>query len=101
MARIPLAHVHGADRGGAGLGAVLSGVKFDDLDGNGTRHAGEPGLEGGTVELDLDADGERDTGEPGLARVTVCLDRNDNGGLDDGEPSTTAEGQWARLTFDP
>src|SRR5262249_32573948 len=37
--------------------ARLSGMKFDDLNGNGRRDPFEPGLPGWTIQLDLDSDG--------------------------------------------
>src|SRR5262249_5715800 len=33
----------------------ISGVKFNDLNGNGVRDAGEPGLAGWTIVLDIDS----------------------------------------------
>ena len=36
---------------------TISGVKFDDLDADGLRDAGEPGLEGWTIQLDKDNNG--------------------------------------------
>jgi YVTN family beta-propeller protein len=42
----------------------------------------------GTKWSDLDGDGTRDAGEPGLAGVTIYLDLNCNGRLDEGEPRT-------------
>lgn len=49
------------------LGSI-SGAKFNDLNGNGSRNE-----------------------EPGLAQWTIYLDSNDNGVLDSGEPSTTTD----------
>jgi hypothetical protein len=47
----------------------------------------------GTKYHDLDADGTRDAGEPGLAGFRIYADTNDDGGFDAGEPSTfTADG---------
>jgi hypothetical protein len=45
---------------------------------------------------DLDADGIKDVGEPGLSGWTIYVDYNDNGVLDVGEPSavTTAGGLY-------
>jgi uncharacterized repeat protein (TIGR01451 family) len=43
---------------------AASGVKFDDVDGNGRRDAGEPGLSGWVIWADYDDDGVRDMGEP-------------------------------------
>lgn len=50
----------------------------------------------GTVFEDLDADGTRDTGEPGLAGVRVYADLNDDGTPSAGEPSfvTSPSGQY-------
>ena len=45
-------------------GAQTVGAKFNDLDGDGERDAGEPGLAGWTIYGDLDEDGEFDAGEP-------------------------------------
>ncbi|NQU76041.1 MAG: hypothetical protein HQ546_07005, partial [Planctomycetes bacterium] len=41
---------------------------------------------------DLDADGIRDVGEPGLAGWTIYIDSNANGLFDPGEPSTVTDG---------
>ncbi|MDC0175461.1 tandem-95 repeat protein [Planctomycetaceae bacterium] len=43
----------------------------------------------GTLVHDLDGDGTRDAGEPGLSGWTVFLDTNSDGVFDDGELSTT------------
>lgn len=51
----------------------ISGVKFDDTNGNGVR----------------------DEGEAGLAEWTIYLDLNENGELDDGEPLTTTDAEGA------
>ena len=50
-------------------GVTLTGVKFSDLDG----------------------DGVRDAGEPGVAGVTIFIDANHNGILDAGERSTVTD----------
>lgn len=47
-------------------GEILGGMKFDDLDGNGQRDPGEPGLGNWRVWIDLDGDGVRDVGEDTL-----------------------------------
>ncbi|MFL5780534.1 MAG: SdrD B-like domain-containing protein, partial [Thermoleophilaceae bacterium] len=44
--------------------ASVSGTQFEDLNGDGVRDAGEPGLAGWTVYVDYDNDGTRDAGEP-------------------------------------
>ncbi len=51
----------------------------------------------GTKYEDLDGDGTRDPGEPGLAGVTIYLDTNGNKTLDVGELTTTtdADGNYA------
>ncbi len=65
---------------------------------------------GGTIEgikfLDLNVDGVRDPGEPGLPNFTVYIDGNDNGIFDPGELSdvTDATGAYSidvPLTVDP
>jgi protocatechuate 3,4-dioxygenase beta subunit len=44
--------------------ASISGTKFHDLDGDGVKDAGEPGLPNWVIYLDLDNDGVKDVGEP-------------------------------------
>ncbi|KKL52884.1 hypothetical protein LCGC14_2280990, partial [marine sediment metagenome] len=44
-------------------GCTISGVKFNDLNGNGARDAGEPGLGGWTIYADDNDNGARDAGE--------------------------------------
>ncbi len=46
------------------LTSDISGMKFEDLNGNGAFDAGEPGLEGWTIFLDQNDDGVLDAGEP-------------------------------------
>ena len=46
------------------LMASISGLQFNDLNGNGALDGGEPGLAGWTVYLDLDHDHVLDGGEP-------------------------------------
>ena len=43
---------------------AITGVVFDDVDGDGVRDAGEPGRPGRSVFIDLNGDGERTIGEP-------------------------------------
>ncbi len=45
----------------------------------------------GTVYDDLNGDGVRNTGEPGLAGVTAYDDRNGNGTMDTGETNTVSD----------
>ena len=45
------------------LGGII-GEKFEDIDGDGIRDFGEPGIEGFIIYVDLDEDGVRDVGEP-------------------------------------
>src|SRR5215217_8755680 len=45
------------------LAASLAGFAFHDLNGDGARSGGEPGLAGWTVFLDADSDGQLDAGE--------------------------------------
>ncbi|MCA9206564.1 MAG: hypothetical protein KDA59_26100, partial [Planctomycetales bacterium] len=42
----------------------ISGQKFNDLDADGVKDVGEPGLMGWRIFVDLDNDGVRDAGEP-------------------------------------
>jgi hypothetical protein len=60
----PIVTTSGNDVGGVNFGnAVLngiSGVKFNDLNGDGIRQAGEPGLGGFTIFLDSNDNGVRD-----------------------------------------
>jgi hypothetical protein len=42
----------------------ISGTKFNDLNGNGVRDPGEPGLAGVTIFIDLHHDGTLDPGDP-------------------------------------
>lgn len=44
--------------------ASISGTKWEDLDGNASRNAGEPGIQGVVIYLDLNDDGTLDPGEP-------------------------------------
>ena len=52
---------------------------------------------------DVDGDGVRDAGEPGLPGATIFLDRNANGVLDAGEPAsiTDATGRYAFADLTP
>ena len=49
----------------------VTGVVFNDLDEDGVREAGEPGVAGVTLFTDHDGDGARDHGEP----ITITNDR--------------------------
>ena len=44
-------------------GSAISGQKFSDLNGNGVKDAGDPGLQGWTIYLDANANGRHDPGE--------------------------------------
>lgn len=50
--------------GSAAPAASATGFKWLDLNGDGVRDAGEPGLAGVYIYLDLDGDGRPDVGEP-------------------------------------
>ena len=61
----------------------ISGVKFNDLNGNGLRDAGESGIDGVTIYLDLNNDGQLDgtdvfqiTASGGLYSFSVTPDAN-------------------------
>ncbi len=47
-------------------GAIFGGVKFNDLNGDGTQNAGEPGLANWTIWIDLNGNGVKDAGEETL-----------------------------------
>jgi Ca2+-binding RTX toxin-like protein/Leucine-rich repeat (LRR) protein len=53
--------------------AAIYGTKFNDLNGNGTRDAGEPGLAGWRIFLDTNQNGSLDAGE-----VSTTTDANGN-----------------------
>jgi len=46
--------------------ADIFGTKYEDLDGDGQRDAGEPGLPGWRVWIDVNGNGSRDTFEPNM-----------------------------------
>jgi DNA-binding beta-propeller fold protein YncE len=78
--------------------AITSGLKL-------TRDLGvtaPPGsvLISGTKFEDLDGDGTRDEGEPGLGGWTIFVDRGGNNVLDPGEPTTTTDAN-GRFSFGP
>ncbi|MEB3218005.1 MAG: S8 family serine peptidase, partial [Nostocales cyanobacterium 94392] len=64
------------------------GQTVTDID-FGNRQVVPNGSISGTKWNDLDGDGVRDSGEPGLQGWTIYLDQNQNGQLDNGETSTT------------
>ena len=86
-----------ADLGNVQLGS-LSGLKFNDLNGNGVLDSGEPGIEGWTVFLDANANGVLDTGE--TSTLTNSSGNYDFTGLLPGQ-YTVAEVQrngWVQTT---
>jgi hypothetical protein len=83
-------------------GVILSqGEVLSDMDfGNhwtGTELPEGAGSIRGMKYNDLNGNGQKDPGEPGLADWTIFLDSNDNGRLDEGEPqkTTDANGNYA------
>jgi len=57
--------------------ASKNGTKYNDLNKNGQRDEGEPGLEGWTIYLDLNNNGEQDVGEPfGITDATGYYEIN-------------------------
>ncbi len=44
--------------------STIHGSKWNDLNENGIRDGGEPGLAGWTMYVDSNANGQRDAGEP-------------------------------------
>ncbi len=86
-----------------GVGTILNddrsfirGTKWNDLNGNGVRDAGEPGLAGWTIYVDANDDGTLDPGEP-------CRDHRAGWGLRDrgaARPGHTRRGAATRLGAD-
>ncbi len=72
---------NGVDTAARYRASEIHGVKFDDLDG----------------------DGQRDSGEPGIAGARIYVDTNRNGTLDAGEPETTtgSDGSYAFAGLTP
>src|SRR5260370_32803760 len=56
-------NITGQDIGNFKL-ATISGQKFEDLNGNGVKQPGEPGLAGFTIFLDMNGNNMLDQGEP-------------------------------------
>ena len=87
----------------------ISGVKFNDLDGDGVRDTNEEGLSGWTIFLDADADGTLDQGEVSTVTgvggaysfsVTPDADKSDI----DNDPYVVREVQqsgWTQTTVNP
>jgi uncharacterized repeat protein (TIGR01451 family) len=48
---------------------TISGTKFHDLNANGVKDAGEPGLQGWTMYVDKNGNGQLDAGEPSAVTV--------------------------------
>ncbi len=76
----------------------ISGQKFNDLDGSGTKDLGEPGLSGWTINLDTDANGSVD--------ATAVTDGNGNYSFINLEPDTyriREVGQigWTQMSANP
>lgn len=61
----------------------ISGEKFNDINGNGVKNTGEPGLSGWTIYLDLNNNGKLDAGEP-----STTTDSNGNYSFTDLGPGT-------------
>ena len=79
------------------LGSI-SGQKFNDLDGSGTKDVGESGLSGWTINLDTDVNGSVD--------ATATTDANGNYSFPDLEPGTyrvreVDQGGWVQRTPNP
>jgi subtilisin-like proprotein convertase family protein/protocatechuate 3,4-dioxygenase beta subunit len=72
-------NVSGVDFGNFQL-ITISGTKFEDLDGDGNRDSGEPGVEGVTIQLDLGANGS--------VNRTTTTDNNGNFSFSNVGPGT-------------
>ena len=77
-------------------GAMIPAFKFNDLDGNGLKDPGEPGLADWTIWLDANGNGILDTGEPTAVTdaTGICWFK----GLADGSyaPYETAKPGWVQ-----
>lgn len=81
--------------------ASISGMKFNDLNGNGSRDSGEPGLPGWTIYLDQNHNGAKDSGE-----ASAVTDANGNytiGNLASGtyRVREVAQADWTQKTTNP
>ncbi|MGI6415524.1 MAG: beta-propeller fold lactonase family protein [Thermoguttaceae bacterium] len=79
-----------------GVGAVVEGLNFGNVSISGEIR--------GTKWNDLDGDGQRDTGEPGLGNVRVYVDLDNDGQFDSiGEPSvlTASDGSYSFTGLGP
>jgi len=79
----------------------ISGTKFNDLDGDGSRDAGEPGLAGWTMYLDANKNGTLDAGE-----ATTTTDANGNYTFTELMPGTytvreVQKSGWLQTTANP
>jgi subtilisin-like proprotein convertase family protein/protocatechuate 3,4-dioxygenase beta subunit len=92
----------GNDAGGRNFGnfqlVTISGQKFNDLDGDGNKDSGEPGLPNWTIRLDLDADGTVDR--------STTTDNNGNYSFTNVGPGThrvreVVQNGWTRTTPNP
>jgi hypothetical protein len=77
-------------------GVMLSqGEVLSDMDFGNHWTGTEPPEEGNSIRgkkyNDLNGNGQKDSGEPGLADWTIFLDSNDNGSFNEGEPQTTTD----------
>ncbi|NJO44636.1 MAG: S8 family serine peptidase [Oscillatoriales cyanobacterium RM2_1_1] len=77
--------------------SLAPGESADNLD-FGNRAL--PGEISGSKWHDLNGDGDRDAGEPGLPGWTIYLDTNENGELEDDEPSTVTDENGDYLFID-
>ncbi|WP_425619016.1 SdrD B-like domain-containing protein [Anatilimnocola sp. NA78] len=62
----PAQSISGIDFGNQNVLGSISGTKWEDLDGDGARDAGEPAMANVVVYLDINRDGDLDAGEPQL-----------------------------------
>ena len=73
-----------APAGGSYTLTLVDNQVVEDIDFGNRAHASVHGMKWD----DLDRDGARDPGEPGLAGITIFVDLDGNGVLDGGEPTT-------------
>ncbi|MGN6546234.1 MAG: SdrD B-like domain-containing protein [Aureliella sp.] len=89
----PEQNLVGQDFGNWGDPTAVFGSKYNDVNANGTRDVGEPGLAGWTMYLDLNENGLLDSGEPSTVTAaddpaTAGVDESGSYGFENVSPGT-------------
>lgn len=87
-----------ASSDGSTADGSISGTKWNDLNGNGTRDSGEPGIAGWTIYADANHNGQLDVNEP--SAVTDSTGRYTLSGLAAGEYTIgeVAQSGWEQMS---